>query len=408
MPTRRTFAKLGILAGVGIVGASTEAAIILRFFATPDTQTPLAGNTIPQFVEPLQVFAGARVQSASTTVQIQEFQQKMLPQSIYEKLSSPYNNGTYLWGYQVGNNPLFSPGYTLEALQGLPTTITYVNNLPHPSASKLLPQLTVDQTIHWADPLNKMGSTQPYQGTIPTVVHLHGAEVASSFDGSPEQWFTADGLHGKGYVTFKSTPANSAVYHYTNEQPATTLWFHDHSLGMTRINVFSGLAAFYLLRDKYDTGQPDNALKLPFGPQEVELIIQDRQFDTNGQLLFPNGTPEKNPTGLNGGPPNPKIHPYWIPEFFGDTILVNGKSWPYLEVEPRRYRFRLLNGSNARFYNMHLQDDANKAAGPAFWLIGTDGGLLDIPVQLNDPHAKSPRRLLLAPAERADVIIDFT
>jgi FtsP/CotA-like multicopper oxidase with cupredoxin domain len=152
----------------------------------------------------------------------------------------------------------------------------------------------------------------------------------------------------------------------------------------------------YLVRDQYDTGRSDNSLGLPTGPQEVELIIQDRQFDTDGQLLF-----------LNDTPPNPSIHPHWVPEFFGDAIVVNGKTWPYLDVEPRRYRLRFVNGSNARFYRMSLTDSASKAAVPAFWQIGTDGGLLDAPVKLNDPQNASSLRLTLAPGERADIIIDF-
>jgi len=224
-----------------------------------------------------------------------EFQQKILPASVYSGLASPFNQGTYVWGYQVDHKPPSFPGFTIEAQRNTATTIVYVNNLPQ-SHSQLEPLLTIDQTIHWADPKNQMGSTQPFTGTIPTVVHLHGAEVPSAFDGAPEAWFTPDGLHGKGYSSLFSVPRNAAVYRYPNTQPATALWFHDHALGITRINVFSGLAAFYLLRDQFDTGQPSNPLRLPAGNQEVELMIQDRQFDTHGQLLFPDGTPADNPT----------------------------------------------------------------------------------------------------------------
>ncbi|MBE3567639.1 MAG: multicopper oxidase domain-containing protein, partial [Thermogemmatispora sp.] len=227
------------------------------------------------------------------------------------------------------------------------------------------------------------------------------------FDGAPEAWFTSDGRHGRGYCSYMPTAPNAAVYWYPNGQPATTLWFHDHTLGVTRLTLFSGLAAFYLIRDAYDTGQPHNPLGLPTGAQEIELMIQDRQFDTRGQLLFPDGTPPGKPTGLNGPPPNPSIHPYWIPEFFGDVIVVNGKAWPYLNVEPRRYRFRFLNAANARFFQMRLIDALSQEPGPIFWQIGTDGGLLDRPVKLNDPQDRTSPSLLLAPAERADVIIDF-
>ena len=140
----------------------------------------------------------------------------------------------------------------------------------------------------------------------------------------------------------------------------------------------------------------DTGLNLPAGPYEMEFAIQDKMFDTNGQLLFPDGSGQNadgsTPAGLNGGPPNPDIHPYWIPEFFGDVILVNGKSWPFLNVEPRRYRFHMVDGANARFFNLSLP-------GLKFWIIGTDGGLLDKPVAVD--------QVFLAPGERADVIIDF-
>jgi FtsP/CotA-like multicopper oxidase with cupredoxin domain len=335
-----------------------------------------------------------------------EFQQNILPDSLYAALPSPFNKGTYVWGYKVGGRPASYPGYTVEAQRGTPTTITYINNLPLPAGSQLEKLFTMDQTIHWADPLNQMGSTNPYNGPIPTVIHLHGAEVPSFYDGGPEQWFTRNGIHGKTYSTLAPTASNAAIYRYPNTQQATALWFHDHALGLTRINVFAGLAAFYLLRDHHDTGLPTNPLKLPAGPQEIEILIQDRQFDTNGQLLFPDGTPTDNPTGLNGTPPNPSVHPYWIPEFFGDAIVVNGKSWPYLDVEPRRYRFRILNASNARFYQISLVDTSNPSPVPLLWQIGTDGGLLDHPVMLNNASSDSTLQLF-APSERADVIIDF-
>jgi spore coat protein A, manganese oxidase len=398
MPTRRVFIKWGALVGVGALAVTGGALIIPRFLQSSDTaQTPLLGSRIPKFVDPLPTFAGARVTSQSFTVQMEEFQQKILPDSLYSGLSDHFKAGTYLWGYKVGDQSLSYPGHTIEAQRGTPTDIRYLNKIPLPSVSKLQSHLTIDETLHWSAPHgHHTDSTEAYQGSIPTSVHLHGAEVASSFDGGPEQWFTSDGLHGKGYVTFASTGADAAIYHYPNSQPATTLWFHDHALGITRLNIFSGLVACYVVRDQYDTGRPDNPLGLPAGPQEVELIIQDRQFDDNGQMLF-----------LNDTPPNPSIHPHWMPEFFGDTIVVNGKSWPYLDVEPRRYRFRMVNGSNARFYSMHLVDSSSKETGPAFWQIGTDGGLLDAPVKLNDPRNASSLRLILAPGERADIIIDF-
>lgn len=165
---------------------------------------------------------------------------------------------------------------------------------------------------------------------------------------------------------------------------------------------YAGLAAFYLIRDAYDSGVAGTGLDLPSGTYEVELAIQDHQFDTNGQLFFPAGEA----AGLNGTPPNPETHPFWIPEFFGDAIVVNGKTWPYLSVEPRRYRFRILNACNARFLELRIARSSDRP-GPVISQIGTDGGLLDTPVALRDRGKRRNGSLLLAPAERADIIIDF-
>ncbi|MBV9173514.1 MAG: multicopper oxidase domain-containing protein [Chloroflexi bacterium] len=296
------------------------------------------------------------------------------------------------------------PGRTVEAIKGAATTVHYANNLPNDPV--LRKYLTTDQTLHWADPLRQGHLTTPYTGPIPTVVHQHGAEDQSTSDGAPEAWFTNNGLHGPGYFSLTPTAANAAVYQYPNRQEATTLWFHDHALGITRINVYSGLTAMYLIRDQFDTGQANNPLRLPAGNQEIELVIQDRGFDTNGQLLFPDSV--ANPSAVDGAPSNPKIHPFWIPEFFGDTMTVNGRTWPFLNVEPRRYRFRIVNASNSRFVRMGLVDQASNAVGPAMFQIGTDGGLLDRPVKLaGQPEPGPTSRLFLAPSERADIMIDF-
>jgi spore coat protein A len=212
----------------------------------------------------------------------------VLPDDFYTRLSDSFKAGTFVWGYRVDGTPAWYPGTTIVAQRGRTTTVKWQNNLPfHPVLQKYL---TVDQTLHFADPLHQMGSRQPYGGPIPTVVHLHGAEVSSRFDGSAEGWYTSNGLHGPGYDTLSPTDANAAVFQYPNGQQSTTLWFHDHTLGMTRTNMLSGLMGMYLIRDQFDTGGGNNALRLPAGDQEIELIIQDRLFDTNGQLLFPDGS----------------------------------------------------------------------------------------------------------------------
>jgi spore coat protein A len=395
MSNRRDFLKCATLVGAGMLVKGQLPA----FGSVTTPQTPLPGKSIPKYVDALPTFAGRRIKGTNLTVSMEEFRQYVLPRAVYPAGSQ----GTFVWGYRTtggtGDHSLSYPGITIEAQRGTAVTARYVNNLPlSPGLQKYL---TLDQTIHWAE--FKMGNPvrrDPFMGPPPLVTHLHGAEVPSEFDGTPDQWFTPDGLHGASYRTYAATAGNSAVFYYPNGQEATALWFHDHALGATRLDVYAGLAAFYLLRDPHsrDTGAAVNG-GLPAGNFEQELLLQDRQFDTNGQWIFP----DMAGVGFNGGPPNPDIHPYWNPEFFGDVMLVNGKSWPYLNVDPRRYRFRLVNGCNARFLELGLTNGGNGAAGPAIWVIGTDGGLLDYPVQI----AGGGRTLLHAPGERFDIIVDF-
>ena len=265
---------------------------------------------------------------------------------------------TTLWGYRAT-----SPGPTIEVRRGTPLDVEWTNRLP---TSHFLP---IDNTIHGAEP-----------GTPPAraVVHLHGAKVLPEDDGHPEAWFTSDGQTGPYY--------NPKPYHYPNDQAATTLWYHDHALGITRLNLYAGLKGFYIIRD-----DAEGSLNLPKGNFEIPLMIHDAMFNPDGSLLYPTA---------EGG-----THPAWIPEFFGDTMLVNGKAWPYLEVEPRKYRFRILNACNARFLRLTLMEsdesgNSKGSPGPPFNQIGTDGGLLAHPVRLNT--------LTMPNTSRADVVIDFS
>jgi spore coat protein A, manganese oxidase len=414
--SRRNVLALGAVAGTGAAIRFEAPTLFTGAYASVQVpQTPLPGASVHKFVSPVPTFVGRRVSGPSLQVNMLEFQQKVLPDAFYATLSDGFRRGTYVWGYANGQlngaaTPQW-PGASLEVKRGFPATVKFINNLP--TSSNLRKLLTVDQTIHWANPLNAAMSNQPYTGPLPAVVHLHGGEDQSTSDGVPEAWFTNTGLHGKGYSTFAPTAPNSAIYNYPNGQEATTLWFHDHVLGITRINVYGGLAAFYLIRDQFDTGLASNPLRLPAGNYEVELMVQDRQFDTNGQLIWPDSN--NNPSLVDGPPSNPDIHPYWIPEFFGDVMCVNGRSWPFLQVEPRRYRFRLLNASNSRFVRMGLVDAATGATGPAAYIIGMDGGLLDAPIKMTmQPEDENPgvpgptTRLFIAPSERLDVIIDFS
>ncbi|MBO0884509.1 MAG: hypothetical protein J2P17_30090, partial [Mycobacterium sp.] len=399
--TRREFIGASAAVGAGVVGArmwlgdgSARASVLLP-------QVPLPGSQIPQFAEPLPTFVGSRVDSSSYTTTVQEFQQIVLPSSVYANLPSPFNRGTYVWGLQNGTQPAHWPGHTTIAHRGTPTTATYVNNIPLPGRSQLEPRLTIDQTLSWANPLNTPPSREPYQGVIPVVFHLHGMEVNSEFDGTMMEWFTQNGIHGPGYNTLHPTRPNAAVYRYPNTQPPCTLFFHDHTRGITHDTIYAGMVSQYWLRDQFDTGAANNPLRLPAGNFEIELTIQDRMFDTNGQLLYPDNHPS-----------NAAVHPFWGDNFFGDVICVNGRSWPFLEVEPRRYRFRMLSFANMRTFRVWLEDTDTQAPGPPIWEIGTDGGLLDRPVKLsadpNDNAVFGGTKLFLVVTERADVIIDFT
>ena len=349
------------------VGLIVAAAVFVVAPASVITsQTHLDPSTLTKYLDPCPVPAKLDG-TVAHTITTSEFTQQVLPSNFR---TGPYGGKTLVWGY---NNSY--PGPTIEARRGVPLQVTFQNNIVNPA---LLPYLPIDQTLNWADPLGCNGgstcSTQPYTGPIPLVTHLHGGEVPSAYDGNPTSWFTPGAaIVGSGYV--------SANYTYPNAQEATTLWYHDHVLGITRLNVYAGLAGFYLLRDPLR--EPTT---LPSGSYEREIVVQDRMFDTNGQLFYPTSDSYSSSTS-------------WSSMFFGDTVVVNGKVWPYLNVEPRRYRFRLLNGSNSRIYTFRLQT-ASGSAGPPFWQIGTDGGLLNKPMQVS--------QLTMAPGERADVIVDFT
>jgi len=416
---RRSFIKLLAAAGFGIVEGIALAESVIPPTATPriltttltstvtasgsfaGSQTALDGAVIPKYVEPVPTFVGSRVEAPENgqlVVNSLEFQQKILPDSVYSSLGEPFNSGTYVWGYAVDDGkktfgPLY-PAFTIEARRHTPLHVTYVNGLTN---TYLQQRLTVDQTVHWANPLglamNSPEAMKRYTGPIPVVTHLHGAEVPSASDGGPDAWFTPS-YALKGPAWSNGVTQN---YTYPNDQEPTTLFYHDHTLGATRLNLYAGLVGFYFIRDEYDTGISGKGLNLPAGPYEIELAVQDKMFDENGQLLFPDGTGANAdgsaPAGFNGSPPSPATHPFWIPEFLGDVVVVNGKSWPYLNVEPRRYRFRIVDGANARFFNLTIP-------GVKSWVIGTDGGLLDEPVPVNS--------ILLAPGERADVIVDFS
>ena len=313
---------------------------------------------------------------------------------------------TDAWGYSSSYAPEYTLNYlgpTIVAQEGVPISIDWINALPGPHL------LDVDTTLH--------GAPESYENeTVHVQPHVHGGLTVASSDGNP---FATDAFLG------------TETYNYRNAQSALTSWYHDHALGITRLNVYAGLAGFYIIRDDKDTGIGDNPqtpvdenpLDLPsnyFGVDytggpgsgvdpdaayELPIVIQDKTFDSTGNLYYPAipGDPLAGPGNLTvavppgvqnpfpGAPTSPTV----VPEYGGDVMIVNGVAWPTLNVDPRTYRFRLLNGSDSRFYELRLPGGVN------FQVIGTDNGLLDGP-------AVPVRNLRIAPGERYDVIIDFS
>jgi spore coat protein A, manganese oxidase len=355
---RRTFLKLmSGSAGVATVMGSGAMSLLLP---ARRAEGQSFGESLTKFVDSLPIPPVIRPSTYVDGKPLFKVTMRQFRQKLHRDLPP-----TRLWGY----NSLY-PGPTFEARQGTPIAVQWINDLP---AKHLLP---IDTTLH--------GDEAPTP-EVRTVVHLHGHKVLPKSDGYPEAWFT------NGFVQTGPFFKNK-TYHYPNDQAATQLWYHDHALGTTRLNIYSGLAGFYFIRDDVE-----DDLNLPSGEYEIPLMIQDRFFNADGSLLYP--------VVDTGGDPDPEVPIIWIPEFFGDTVLVNGKVWPYLEVEPRKYRFRILNGSNARFYHLTLNESFSHGVGtgslgPVFNQIGTDGGFLPAPVPLTE--------LTIGPAERFDVIIDFS
>lgn len=362
-------------------------------------------------------------------IAVRQFRQQVLPPGL---------PATTVWGYGSIHHPgTFNfPAYTIEARFNRPVRVAWINELVDRHGNFLPHLLPVDPTLHWANPpgglAGRDGDSQfestpgPYRGPVPTVTHLHGSHAPDHSDGHAEAWYlpratnTPSGYARAGtfYDYFRRhSPLGRlwgpgrAVFEYPNDQRAATLWYHDHTLGLTRLNVYAGPAGFYLLRhgpgDLPAGVLPGPGPSLEQGPRgagtyEIPLVIQDRSFNANGSLFYPASRAFFDDFA---GPyvPDSDVSPIWNPEFFGNTMVVNGRTWPVLEVEPRRYRFRILNGCNARFLVLAITRDA--VARPAatavpFWMIGAEGGFLAAPVRLE--------HLFMAPAERRDVVVDFT
>ncbi len=344
---RRVFLKLCMQSVPALVFANGLAGdgIDSRPSNQPAYRTP---GSLDRYIDPLPI--PKRLVPHSTSEGGVQYRVRMLEftQQMHSQLPP-----TRLWGYEGQY-----PGPTIEALRGRPIVVQWENHLPSQHIFE------IDPRIHGA---------MPPTPAVRTVPHLHGARTRSESDGLPEKWFT---------------PGDSALYAYPNSQQAATHFYHDHAVGITRLNVYAGLSGFYLLRD-----DEERSMNLPSGNYEIPLLLQDRTLDDKGQLVY-------SPTFDDGQRPPPDR---WAPEMFGDLPVVNGAIYPYLQVEACRYRLRLLNGANSRFFNLFFNLARLPTDIPSlvtFHQIGTDGGFLPTPVELN--------KLLLAPAERADLIVDFS
>jgi spore coat protein A, manganese oxidase len=417
----------------------------------------LAPGAIPKFRTPLLVppvmpRAGVVPQRGGTNadyyeISLRQFSQQVLPEGM---------PATTVWGYGAvtaasrrGLRLHHAPSLTIEARWGRPVRIKWVNDLVDADGHYLPHLLPVDPTLHWADPpggtAGRDGRSSPshhptaYTGPVPMVTHVHGnVGVGDESDGNPEAWYLPDATDiPTGYATvgtwyrFLADQAASrfggrwgpgyAVSQYPNAHRAKTEWYHDHTLGMTRLNVYAGPAGFYLIRggpagdgSVLDVRTGDTAVLPRPAPRagdrlpsrktyyEIPLVIQDRAFNADGSLFYPDsreffdGATAEDP----GFVPETDLSPIWNPEFFGNTITVNGATWPFATVQQRRYRFRVLNGCQSRF----LVLDFSRIPGVRVWQIGNEGGFLPTPVDLTSDH---DNRLLLALAERADLIVDF-
>ena len=466
MITRRTFLKytgattltwyavnnFGLLGAIAQIPGGT-----LDPAAVPKFQTPL-------LVPPVMPKAATIVQRGGKNVDYYEISMKQITQQIlpgelpattvwaYGAVSSENNKGLLLHN---------APSLTIEAKWNTPVRVKWINDLKDENGNFRRHLLPVDPTLHWANPPGGLlerdmrpdftGKTYvplasfndpltqytQYTGPVPMVTHVHGAVgVGDESDGYAEAWYlpaandipTGFAHEGTWHDFFKSKAAATygatwdqgfAIFQYPNRNRASTIWYHDHALGLTRLNVYAGPAGFYLIR-----GGPagdDAVLDTRFGTRavlpgpapkaydkfpsnktyyEIPIAVQDRSFNLDGSLFYPDSR-----AFFDGfsqpAIPKTEISPIWNPEFFGNMMMVNGNTWPYLSVEQRRYRFRFLNGCQSRFLIL----DFTNIPGVEVWQIGNDGGFLATPVNLTADHSN---RLLMGLAERADLIVDFT
>lgn len=443
---RRLFLKAGLLA---------TATVSLPWpWRLPDARAAIAGGSlnpadinkyqlplvIPPAMPKTDVPSGGNFDNYE--IAVRQFQQQILP--------APHP-ATTVWSYGSVNHPsTFNyPAFTIEARHRFPVRVKWINDLVDLNGKYLPHLLAVDPTLHWANPpggsdgrdMRSAFNSTPgrYTGPVPIVTHLHGAAgVGDESDGYAEAWYLPNAVNidpsyakvGTWYEYFRSKAQQkfgqpwtegSAVFQYPNDHRAATLWYHDHTLGMTRLNVYAGPAGFYLVRggpdDEVIDSRSETKAILP-GPapalgdasgilyHEIPIVIQDRSFNNDGSLFYPGSRAffDQATAEAPGYIPGTDLSPIWNPEFFGNTMVVNGRIWPFLAVDQRRYRFRFLNGCNSRFLILKFDNPKIDA-----WQVGSEAGFLPSPVRINDLNVGGLGGVLvMSPAERADVIVDFT
>ncbi len=460
MFTRRQFLARSAATGAGLY-------LVYRSGGVRFVRAAIPGGTLdpsdiskyqtPLLVPPVMPRAGTINAKGGKPIDYYEISMRQISQQILPAGMPP----TTVWGYgaiaSASKNGLLihnAPSLTIEAQVGRPVRVKWINDLKEANGNYLPHLLPVDPTLHWANPpdgvdpdINGEGTrdSRPsftstpgrYTGPVPIVTHVHGAVgVGDESDGYAEAWYlpAADDIP-EGYATegtwydFFAGKAGAnygatwgpgfATFQYPNHNRASTIWYHDHTLGMTRLNVYAGPAGFYIVRggpagdkavldSRFGTAAvlpgpaPKEGDKFPPNKTyyEIPIAVQDRAFNANGSLFYPD---TRAFFDEYFGPfiPDTDLSPIWNPEFFGNTMMVNGNTWPYLNVEQRRYRFRFLNGCDSRFLILDFAD----IPGVEVWAIGNEGGFLAAPVNLT---ADNGNRLLMALAERADLIVDFT
>ncbi len=426
MITRRGFLKLSAAAGASLMFPWGKLPVLKSIRSNPSVAYAFSqSDHLRKFIQPLRK-VGADIPIAQPDSARQSWWQPGVTHytidvgQFTDQLHPDLPNPTRLWGF--GQNGNFKHlGGVIAAKKGEPVQITFRNNLP---PDHILP---VDDTI-----MGVMGNQNNRCD-----IHLHGGYVPWVSDGGPHAWWDPDGHRGDSFVNVlnPNLGINEAEYYYPNQQSARLMWYHDHAIGLTRLNAYAGIASGYVIYDDYELSLADKSnLPGPLDKRTVYLIFQDKIFVSDNTFIedptWGNIMPNSRPGDLwyvhqydtdrwEQGPytESPLPDPSAVAEYFGDTMLVNGTAYPFMEVEPRQYRFRILNACQARFVNPRLYfalsndtstiDSAEpnlKRKGPAFLQIGTEGGFLPYPTIVSDT---TRRNLIMAPAERSDLIIDF-